>query len=74
MLLAGPLADQIFEPAMSHAGALAPAFGGLLGTGPGAGMSLMFLISGVLGIVVGLGGYSFSMIRNVETLLPDHDR
>lgn len=73
MLLAGPLADQIFEPAMSPTGALAPVFGGLLGTGPGAGMSLMFLISGVLGIAVGLGGYSFPLIRNVETLLPDHD-
>lgn len=73
MLMAGPLADYVFEPAMSEGGALAPTFGGLLGTGPGAGMALMFVISGVLSMFVGLGGYLFPVIRDVERLLPDHD-
>jgi hypothetical protein len=73
MLLAGPLADYVFEPAMSAGGTLAPIFGGFLGTGPGAGMALMFIISGTLGILVGMGGYSVPIIRNVEDILPDHD-
>jgi hypothetical protein len=73
MLLAGPLADYLFEPAMAKGGLLAPTFGGLMGTGPGAGMSLMFVISGGLGVLVGLGGYLFPIVRNVEQLLPDHD-
>lgn len=73
MLLAGPLADYVFEPALAEGGALAPIFGGLVGTGPGAGMGLMFVISGVLGVIVGLGGYIFPLIRNVEDILPDHD-
>jgi predicted MFS family arabinose efflux permease len=73
MLLAGPLADYVFEPAMNEGGTLAPIFGGILGTGPGSGMALMFIISGTLGILVGLGGYAVPIIRNVEDILPDHD-
>ena len=73
MLLAGPMADYLFEPAMQEGGVLTPFFGFLLGTGAGAGMALMFLISGVLGVLVGLAGYLFPIIRNVEDILPDHD-
>ena len=71
-LLAGPLADQILEPAMMPGGALADTFGGLVGVGPGAGMGLMFVILGVLGTAVGLGGYLIPVVRDAERLLPDH--
>jgi len=73
MLLGGLLADYVFEPAMVPGGFFASLLGGLVGTGPGAGMSLMFVITGVLGVLVGLGGYAFDAIRNVESTLPDHD-
>ena len=73
MLLAGPLADAVFEPAMMPGGALATLLGPLVGTGPGAGMGLMFVLSGVAGTLVGFGGYLFPAIRRVETLVPDHD-
>lgn len=72
MLISGPLADQFFEPAMMPGGSLAPLFSELVGTGPGAGMSLMFVIAGALGILIGLGGYAFRVVRNVEDILPDH--
>ncbi len=72
-LLAGPLADRVFEPAMSEGGALAGALGGLVGTGPGAGMSLMILLSGILGVAIGLIGFSIPAVRNVEDILPDFD-
>ncbi|HNR50504.1 MAG TPA: hypothetical protein PKI80_02875, partial [Deltaproteobacteria bacterium] len=42
-LLAGYLADHLLEPAMMPGGSLAPVFGPLVGTGPGAGMAVMFL-------------------------------
>jgi hypothetical protein len=74
MLLAGPLADYLFEPAMAPGGALAPVLGDLLGVGPGAGMRLMFVISGVLGASVALLGYLFPAIREAEDRLPDHDQ
>jgi len=73
MLLAGPLADRVFEPAMTSGGSLAPLFGGLIGTGPGTGMSVMFIITGVLAALVGLGGYAFRVVRDAEDILPDHD-
>lgn len=73
MLLAGPLADKIFEPAFMPGGAAADTFlASLVGTGPGAGMSMMFVISGLLGIFVGLGGYAVPAVRYVEIQLPDH--
>ncbi len=71
MFTAGPMADLWLEPAMQPGGSLANVFGPLVGTGPGAGMGVMFLFSGLLGIVVGLGGYLFPAIRNAETILPD---
>jgi len=72
MLIAGPLADQVFEPGMQAGGSLAPLFGGLVGTGAGAGMGLMFVIFGLCGVLVGLGGFAVPVIRNAEDLLPDY--
>lgn len=74
MLLAGPLADFVFEPAMAPGGGFTPLLGPIFGTGPGAGMSVMFVISGIMGVLVGLVAYSFPIIRDVERLLPDHDQ
>ncbi|MFQ5436486.1 MAG: MFS transporter [Anaerolineae bacterium] len=74
MLMAGPLADRVFEPAMQAGGWLADTFGWLVGTGPGTGMSLMLVFSGLLVAVAGLGGFLFPAVRNVEDILPDHDR
>jgi DHA3 family macrolide efflux protein-like MFS transporter len=73
MLLAGPVADRLMTPAMMPGGALAGTFGGLVGTGPGAGIALMLVFTGILGALVGLGGYLFPAVRDAETLLPDHD-
>jgi DHA3 family macrolide efflux protein-like MFS transporter len=72
-LLAGPLADQVFEPGMAAGGDLTPAFGWLVGSGAGVGMALMFVFSGVLAGMVGLGGYLVPAVYNAEDLLPDHD-
>lgn len=72
-LLAGPLADHLFEPAMAAGGSLAPVFGWLVGTGSGAGMGLMFACTGILGTAMSLSGYFFPVVRHVEEDLPDHD-
>ncbi|MEE9216382.1 MAG: MFS transporter [Anaerolineales bacterium] len=72
-LLAGPLADNVFEPAMQVGGGLESTFGGLVGTGSGAGMSLIFIITALLGTVVSLAGYLVPVIRNIEDILPDYD-
>ena len=72
-LLAGPLADQIFEPAMQAGGAWAGRFGWLVGTGPGAGMALMFVGTAALGATMSFSGYLWPAVRNVEHDLPDYD-
>ena len=72
-LLAGPLADQILEPAMAEGGSLVPVFSWLVGTGTGAGIALLFIVTGLLAAMAGLGGYFFRVVRDVEDILPDHD-
>jgi MFS transporter, DHA3 family, macrolide efflux protein len=72
LVIAGPLADLIFEPQMQPGGALAETFGWLVGVGPGAGMGLMFVASGLLCLVVALGAYAIPQIRDLEANLPDH--
>ncbi len=73
MLLAGPLADGVFEPAMMPGGALAGMFGGVMGTGPGAGMALILALTGILELLVCLSGFAAPAVRNIEELLPDYD-
>ena len=73
MIMGGLLADNVFEPAMQPGGAWAGAFGGLVGTGPGAGMSLMFVLLGVLTVLVAAAGYLLPVVRQVEARIPDFD-
>jgi len=67
----GLLADRVFEPAFGAGGALSQTFGWFVGTGPGAGMGAMFVITWLAGTLVCLGGYLFAPLRNVEEELPD---
>jgi MFS family permease len=71
-LIAGVMADFLLEPAMQSGGPLAQTFGGIFGTGPGAGMGLLIAVCGVLASMVGVSGYFISAIRNAETVLPDY--
>ncbi len=73
ILIAGPLADMLFEPAMQPGGALVGVFGGLVGSGAGSGMALMMMLAGSLGAAVSLSGYLIPTIGDAETILPDHD-
>jgi hypothetical protein len=72
-LLAGPVADYIFEPAMKSDGNLAAIFGVIFGTSPGAGMALLYIICALCMLLVGMVGYAFPLLRDVEDIVPDHD-
>ncbi|HWE31611.1 MAG TPA: MFS transporter [Polyangia bacterium] len=70
-LMAGPLADYVFEPLMTAHGPLAGSFGRLIGTGPGRGIALLFLVLGTLNLVlIALASLSPRLMR-VEDELPD---
>jgi len=73
-VLSGLLADHVMEPAMNANTGLAQIFGGLVGTSPGSGMALLFVISGLLYLTVTAAAWFLPVIRNVETILPDHDQ
>jgi DHA3 family macrolide efflux protein-like MFS transporter len=69
-LLAGPLADRVFEPAVG--GSAWAVVEPVLGTHSGAGMGLIMLISGSLIALVTLAVYTLPMIRQMEAILPDY--
>jgi MFS family permease len=75
-LLAGPLSDLVFEPALAEHGALAWSVGTLIGTGPGRGIGLMFILLGATMSAVALAAARLPAIRQVDELpdaSPRHD-
>jgi DHA3 family macrolide efflux protein-like MFS transporter len=71
-IMAGALADLVTEPAMQSQSWLSDTFGWLVGTGPGSGMALQYVLSGVAWIAIIAVASFVPVIRNVEDLLPDH--
>ena len=70
-LTAGPLADRIFEPLLSVGGLLAGSIGQVIGTGPGRGIGLLYIVMGILNLLVIVISYRYPPIRFVEDELPD---
>ncbi|MFN2284117.1 MAG: MFS transporter [Anaerolineae bacterium] len=70
-LLAGPLAEWVFEPLLATGGTLAPSVGAIVGTGPGRGIGLLFVVMGVIKMGVALAGGLNPRVRLVEDELPD---
>jgi len=54
--VAGFLADRVFNPLLEEGGSLASTVGKIIGTGPGRGIGLLFIISGMF--VVALAAIS----------------
>ncbi len=73
-ILGGLLGDHWMEPALQPGGALASTLGRLTGTGSGAGMAAIMIIFGLMTTVTMLSGYLFKRIRNLEDILPDHEK
>jgi len=71
ILAAGPLADNVFEPLLAADGALADTVGSVIGTGPGRGIALLVIVSGLLTAILGQLGWLHPRVRNLETEIPD---
>lgn len=65
-LIAGPLADQVFEPAMKPNGQLAWLFGSIFGVDKGAGIALLYVLCAVCMVLVGILGFNLPALRNIE--------
>lgn len=73
ILLAGPLADRVFEPAMQTDSALSAIFGPYFGDSAGSGIALMITLAGLIIGLVGISGFFIDRVYRVEILLPDFD-
>lgn len=70
-LLAGPLADRIFDPLLALDGPSTSSLGQILGTGPGRGIGLLFVLMGVIKVAITLIARLNPHLCNVEDELPD---
>jgi DHA3 family macrolide efflux protein-like MFS transporter len=70
-LVSGPLADYVFNPLLTPNGPLANSVGRIIGTGPGRGIGLLFIVLGILNILAVIIGYMYPRLRFVEDELPD---
>ena len=66
-LVAGPLADWVFEPLMAADGPLAGSLGAAVGVGPGRGIALIFALAGALIVLSGVATKRSSAIAALET-------
>lgn len=65
-LVAGPLADYLFEPLLRAQGPLASTVGLWVGVGPGRGIAFFLLILGLLFLATDLAAWSSPTLRHVE--------
>jgi MFS family permease len=70
-LVAGPLADHVFEPLLAAGGPLADSVGQLIGVGKGRGIALMFIVTGMLIMLVVAVASRFPRLVRLESELPD---
>ncbi|MHB1317713.1 MAG: MFS transporter [Anaerolineae bacterium] len=70
-LLAGPLADRVFNPLLAEGGAWAGSLGRLIGVGPGRGIGALFIVLGAVTLVATACALAYRPLRRVEDELPD---
>jgi MFS family permease len=71
-LLAAPLADYVFKPAMAEGGLLAIVLGPVVGVGANHGIGILISFLGLLSLLVCAIAFFNPHIRNVEIDLPDY--
>ncbi len=72
-VVSGLIADRAMEPAMLSQSGIGSTFGWMVGNEAGSGMALQFIFSGVLYLIICSLAWFIPAVRNVETILPDHD-
>ena len=71
-LIAGPLADRVFEPLMAEGGVLANSvLGEFIGVGPGRGIAVILLISALFLWISSVVIFTYPRVRNLEEEIPD---
>jgi len=63
--ISGFLADRIFNPLLDDDGILAPTVGKIIGTGPGRGIGLILIISGISMVIVTTAAYKAKVYEEI---------
>lgn len=71
IVLAGPLADRVFEPLLAPGGGLAGSLGRVIGIGPGRGIGFMFILAGLGTVILAAAGWAHPRVRRLEEEIPD---
>ncbi|MEM8859751.1 MAG: MFS transporter [Chloroflexota bacterium] len=72
ILIAGPLAENIFEPRMMPGGSWAAVFGPIVGTGEGRGIGLVYVAVGVVTVLIAILAALNPNVRFLEDGVPDY--
>ncbi|MBD2385066.1 MFS transporter [Cylindrospermum sp. FACHB-282] len=67
----GPFADKVLEPLMDFDGPWSQGIGQLIGSGPGRGIGLLFILIGLTTLLSTLIVYQYEPLRRLESELPD---
>lgn len=70
-LLAGPLADRVFNPLLAEGGAWVGTLGRVIGVGPGRGIGALFIVLGLATLAATAVALAYRPLRRVEVDLPD---
>ncbi len=71
-LVAGPLADNLYEPLLQEGGALSSTFvAGVVGVGAGRGIAMIFIVSAFSLWISSAYAFTNPRIRNLEEEIPD---
>jgi MFS family permease len=71
LLIAGPLADQLFRPAMARGGWLADSVGRVFGVGEERGLGLLFVLLGAAAIAATVAARASARVQRLEDELED---
>ena len=71
MLVAGPLAEKIFEPWLAPGGLLADTVGRWIGAGPSRGIGFLLIVLGALTLLGVVTATRSKALVHVEAILPD---
>lgn len=74
ILVAGPLADLVFEPAFIDGSSWTLPLVPFTGSGSGSGMSALIIAAALGGVLTGLLTLSSRKVRSLEDSMPDHDQ
>ncbi|WNZ21634.1 MFS transporter [Leptolyngbya sp. NK1-12] len=69
--LAGPLADRVLEPAMMSNHVVTIALTRIFGTGPGAGMAVLYVLCSLGMVLAGLWGCTLPKLQQLEATQSD---